>query len=442
MQHITNKQLVGIILILILFGITLTPQYKIISSIPDKMNFTVGEEQHINLGLPLSITVISDKNGVLQINSGNESNNNFVLDLKKPIYIRTLNEGEVNLKFKIFGIIPLKEVAIEVLPKVEVIPGGIPIGVKLNTKGSIVVSISDVIGMDGKIYRPAKDAGIVEGDVILAVNDIEIKQAEDITDIINKENGEQVTLKINRKGQVLYIPVKPVKSQEGLYRLGLWVRDQTAGVGTLTFIIPDKRIYGALGHAITDIDTGRILDVYEGEIFDAKIVSVNHGMRGKPGEIKAIFLNDESRLGNIEKNTAFGIYGILYKDIEKNFGNALIPVALQSQIKEGPAQLLTTIDDNGIQAFNIEIQKVIRQNKPGSKSLIIKVTDPRLINKTGGIVQGMSGSPIIQDNKLVGAVTHVFINDPTKGYGVFAEWMLKEAGIEISDYDIDKVVNQ
>jgi stage IV sporulation protein B len=235
-----------------------------------------------------------------------------------------------------------------------------------------------------------------------------------------------VTLKINRKGNIVYAKIHPVLAKEDeKYKLGLWVRDHTAGIGTLTFYSTDKRFYAALGHAITDVDTGDILSVNNGQIMKSRIISINKGKRSSPGELRGIFLEEVDNIGNIEKNTEYGIYGKVYNNINDMVGKP-IPIGYQSQVKEGSAKILTTIDNTGVKEFDIQIVKKVEQKNPNQKGMIIKVVDKDLLNKTGGIVQGMSGSPIIQNGKLIGAVTHVFVNDPSKGYAVYAEWMINE----------------
>ncbi|ABY92832.1 SpoIVB peptidase [Thermoanaerobacter sp. X514] len=394
-----------------------------IAKTPSSFKFFQGEKVNYNFNIPIKVSFQADKKGFLKINDTEDKN---VLNLKEPITIEAVNTGTVNLDFKLFGIFPIKHISVDIVPTIKVVPGGQAIGVNLNTKGALVVGYSDIMGEDGKIYSPYKQGKIQIGDIILEVNGKEIKQAEDITNIANELQGKALKLKINRKNNIFYTTIYPIKSKEDKqYRIGLWVRDHTAGIGTLTFYYPASKMYGALGHAITDIDTGHMLSVENGEIMNSRITSIDHGRRSKPGELKGIFLEEVDTIGNILKNTEFGIYGNMYEDF-KNDLYGEIPIAYQSQIKEGPAKILATIDNTGIQQFDIEIIKKVYQETPSPKSMIIKIVDKNLLKKTGGIIQGMSGSPIIQDGKLVGAVTHVFVNDPTKGYAVYAEWMINE----------------
>jgi SpoIVB peptidase. Serine peptidase. MEROPS family S55 len=373
--------------------------------------------------LPLKVGFYTDKKGIVKIINNDNKN---ILNLERPFSVETLNRGKVNINLKLFGILPIKNVSVDVIPTINVFPGGQSIGVRLNTKGALVVGYADIIGTDDRIYSPYREGKIQIGDIILEVNNIKISCADDITNIINNQKGLPVTLKINRKGNIVYAKIHPVLAKEDeKYKLGLWVRDHTAGIGTLTFYSADKRFYAALGHAITDIDTGDILSVNNGQVMKSRIVSISKGKRSSPGELRGIFLEEVDNIGNIEKNTEYGIYGKVYNDINDIVGKP-IPIGFQSQVKEGPAKILTTIDNTGVKEFDIQIVKKVEQKNPNQKGMIIKVVDKNLLSKTGGIVQGMSGSPIIQNGKLIGAVTHVFVNDPSKGYAVYAEWMINE----------------
>ncbi|MBU3180164.1 SpoIVB peptidase [Clostridium psychrophilum] len=315
---------------------------------------------------------------------------------------------------------------------IMVYPGGQPIGVKLNTKGVLVVALSDIEGKNGKIPSPAANAGVQIGDSVIKINDIKINHAEDITSSINRNKNSELNLTIQRKNnpKLIEILVKPtLDSDDGKPKIGLWVRDSTAGVGTLTIYDSKTNKFAALGHPITDADTGTTLNVSNGVIISSNIVSVKKGTRGSPGELRGLFVNESKIKGQIIKNTECGIFGNGTKSLINNKFSKPMKIGYKDEIKQGKAQILTTINGSEPELFQIEIQKLLSQNTSGSKSMVIKVTDPRLLEKTGGIVQGMSGSPIIQNNKIVGAVTHVLINKPDVGYGIYIEWMLKDAGI-------------
>ena len=344
-------------------------------------------------------------------------------------YITTKNKG---VSVGLAELLEVQSAFVKDNTSIMVYPGGQPIGVKLNTKGVLVVALSDIEGSNGKIPSPAANAGVQIGDSIIKINDVEINHAEDVTRFVNREKNSEITLKLQRKNDSSFfeVKVKPVvDSSDGKQKIGLWVRDSTAGVGTLTLYDDKTKKFAALGHPITDADTGTILNVNNGVIVSSNIVSIKKGTRGNPGELRGLFIDENKIKGEIIKNTECGIFGNGTKSLINNKFNKPMKIGLRSEIKEGKAQILTTVNGGEPELFQIEIQKLLPQNTSGSKSMVIKITDPRLLEKTGGIVQGMSGSPIIQNNKIIGAVTHVLINKPDVGYGIYIEWMLKDAGI-------------
>jgi len=289
----------------------------------------------------------------------------------------------------------------------------------------MVVGSSDLGGSAGA--SPARLSGVQPGDVIMAVNQQPVTGADQLSQMVARQGSEPVTLSILRNDKPVTLTVTPRRDEaSGVYRLGLWVRDSTAGVGTLSFYDPDTGRYGALGHAITDGDTGRIMNVSEGQVLRAQVVAVRRGQRGTPGELKGSFLTEKQRLGDIVSNGPLGVYGSLDGPVENPLYPQGLPVGLRSTVRKGPAQILSCVEGEEVKAYDVEITQVNRQSAPAPKSMVIKVTDPALLEKTGGIVQGMSGSPIIQDGKIIGAVTHVFVSDPTQGYGLYVDWMLGE----------------
>jgi len=239
--------------------------------------------------------------------------------------------------------------------------------------------------------------------------------------------GNELELTFIRDESTFVVNLSPIKTaKESKYRLGFWIRDRSSGVGTLTFYHLESGKFGALGHAVTDVDTGSVLSIKDGEIINSKIIDIKEGEKGRPGEIKGIFNNTDKPIGSLIENTSSGIFGKTLMDIEELTILPALEIAYQHEIKKGKAYILTTLDDNKIGKYDIEIQKINYQSRPDGKGMVIKIIDERLIGKTRGIVQGMSGSPIIQDNKIVGAVTHVFVNDPLRGYAIFIEWMIEE----------------
>ena len=390
---------------------------------PKEIRIVKGEDKELELLFPFRLKNRGKENKILEttFNLNNRSK------LKRSYNIVANQEGNAKFNLNILGFIPVKNVDVNVVDRQELILGGNSIGVSLNTKGVLVVAVTDIIGIDGKNYNPARTAGIKAGDSIIDINGEKVKNAEHVVQLLNDLKDSSIKITIERNGANFVTSVTPVQSlQDNCYRLGIWVRDKTAGIGTLTFYDEKSKNFGALGHGITDIDTGKLLNVRNGKIMDAKIANIEQGKKGEPGEIKGIFYETENTVGDIKENTNFGIYGKLNDEFIKNNRAEALPIGFRDEVKEGKAYILTTINDNKIQKYEIEILKKQQQFSPESKSMVIKITDEKLLNKTGGIVQGMSGSPIIQDDKIIGAVTHVFVNDPTKGYGLYIEWMLEQ----------------
>ena len=353
-----------------------------------------------------------------------------IFTLEKSTPVNNFKSFEGKTQVKLLGMVPVKNVNINEIPDLELYPGGTPIGIKMNTKGLLVVAFSDVRGEDGKIQSPGALAGLNIGDVILKANNKELNTSNELIKIINEEKGEKVKLIVERKGEIFEKEIKPIKFEnEDKYKIGIWLRDSTAGVGTLTFYHKGSNAYGALGHPITDMDTNSMLKVGNGSIVEASIINVRKGIKGNPGELKGIFVNEDTSFGNINSNTECGIFGVGNGNISNSISKKPLKIGLRNEIKEGKAQIITTVDESGPQYYDIVIEKLLYQDNPGSKSMVIKITDPKLLEKTGGIVQGMSGSPIIQNDKIVGAITHVLINKPDTGYGIYIEWMIKDSNI-------------
>jgi stage IV sporulation protein B len=390
------------------------------SHIPSEIYIQKGSSKTIDLGLPIKADVATT--GVIDLNSETLGE---ATGMQSPLVIESVNNGDATIELSIFGL-PVKSVKVSVSDELMVIPGGQSIGVTLYTKGALVVGITGVETKSGEILNPAREAGLLPGDVILSINGTEIEDAYHMLKMENETEGN-LDLVVDRNGRKLNLQIKPVRDpSDGKLRLGIWVRDNTAGVGTLTFIMPNDRKYGGLGHAICDLDTGNVLSVKEGEIFFSQVVQINKGESGIPGEIQGDFLNSPKTMGTIDENTDYGIYGKIFDNVDFGSFSAPIPAANRNEVKTGPAQILAMIDNGGVKAFDCEIIKVNPQDEPGQKGIVLQITDKELLSKTGGIVQGMSGSPIIQNGKLVGAVTHVFVNNPTKGYGLFIDWMIEQ----------------
>ena len=313
------------------------------------------------------------------------------------------------------------------LSDIQVIPIGQVAGIKLYTSGVLVVGTSGIEGEDGKIYKPYENVGIEEGDSIISINELIINNTEELIDAINLYNGDKISVKYMKGNQEKNCEITPVKDKEGKYKIGLWVRDSAAGVGTITFYNEETKTFAALGHGITDIDTGDIIQTSSGEIDAASVVSIVKGKDGQPGKIQGS-IKQNSTIGSIYKNTPYGIYGIIKNPNNLNIDfSKKMHVATRQEINLGEATILSDIDGE-FKEYKIEIEKTYLNNNYDNKSMVIKVTDEELLNKTGGIVQGMSGSPIIQNGKFIGAITHVFVKDSSIGYAVFADRMISEIG--------------
>ncbi|MBZ4645804.1 MAG: stage sporulation protein [Clostridia bacterium] len=427
-----RKRLIILFLVLITVPFTIILQIYLI--FPNRLMLLEGEEYVYDLNAPISIDAQVDKSGVLSLN-GDIVEDSYKVDLNSPLVIKSEELGNFNVNLKLFGVIPIRSVEVDVVPKATVVPCGNTIGVKLYTDGILVIGTSDFTGVDGKKYEPWREAGIKEGDIIESIGNTRVEDIEQLVEIVEMSQGNELNIDIRRKGKLINTKIVAKKSiEDRQYKLGLWVRDSTAGIGTLTFFDPNTNSFGALGHGITDIDTGQLLTVGRGDILKSSIISIRKGMKGKPGELKGVFMQDEPSLGKILENNDFGIFGKLYQNVNMNNLKPM-PIGLRTQVKEGPAYILSNVQGQKIEKFDVEIQKVMRQSEESCKGMIIKITDPALLEKTGGIVQGMSGSPIIQDGKVIGAVTHVFVNDPTRGYGIFIEWMLKRVASFSQEYE-------
>ena len=333
--------------------------------------------------------------------------------------------GVDNLDLNLFGNIKIKNVNVSVIPKTTVIPVGTAIGMKLYTKGVLVVGMSQIDTENNEKKKPYENSGIEQGDTILEVNNNQIENTEDLIKEVNNSKGNAITIKYLRENKTMETSITPVKSKEE-YKIGLWVRDAAAGVGTLTFYEPSTNSFMALGHGISDIDTEKIVDIASGELITANIISIIKGKKGSPGEVRGTIESGNS-IGKIYKNTNFGVYGtVTNKNSILSNSSEELEVASRDEIKEGNAQIICQLDNSGRKIYDIEIEKIYINNNQDNKSMLIKITDEELIEKTGGIIQGMSGAPVIQNGKFIGAVTNVLVNDPTQGYAVFGDILIKQ----------------
>ena len=301
----------------------------------------------------------------------------------------------------------------------ELVVGGQVVGIQVSTEGVLVAGLAEVESPDGR-RSPAADAGLKTGDMILQADGKSLESAGDLIEAVRARQGQPTELKLRREGQELYVSVTPARSPEGQWMLGMLLKDGVSGIGTVTYCDPDTGSYGALGHSIHEGDEGPALPLEKGSITDAEVVSVTPGTAGVPGELNGC--SDQGRvLGSVEQNTEHGIYGTLYSFP----GGRLVETG---ELHPGPATILTTVSGRQVQEFRAQITRVYRDS--AGEHVLLSITDPALKAMTGGIVQGMSGSPVLQDGKLVAAVTHVFVSDPTRGYGISIQDMLRSAGMD------------
>ncbi len=386
--------------------------------LPDRVVIYENEEVGLKCSFPFSL--YENQNSLVLSASADIANDSEIF--------RHLGEGENEI---IRGNVPvsflgmeIKNIEVYILPQKNVTPGGMCIGVSLFTNGVIVAGNSDISCQDGKKVNPAMQAGLFDGDIITKVNGQQLLNARQLGQLVEESKDKPIKLSVLRNNKSVEVNITPAYDvYEKKYRLGLWLRDSTAGIGTITYADNENKKYAALGHAITDPDTGTILPVGTGEIVECTINDIVKGKKGIPGELKGSFRLNSPAYGSISANTEFGLYGDTYSDIINELYPQGVQVASRNSVKEGKATILTTVDGQGIQEYEINIIKANKQDVRASKSMIIEVTDQRLLEKTGGIVQGMSGSPILQNGKLIGAVTHVLISDPQKGYALYIDWM-------------------
>ncbi|WP_208543905.1 SpoIVB peptidase [Paenibacillus protaetiae] len=429
MNSTNRKRWLGLVLVFLVCMIGSSAPFQNFAAFPNELRLFSGQMKRLHYGVPVHAEVEVDPQ-MLQVNG--TARQSLSVNLNEPLSLKPNHIGETSMKVKLFGKIPFKTIKVNVVPDLKVVPGGQTIGVKVKSAGILVVGHHLVTNREGEKHSPGEKAGLRLGDLIVQIDGTPIHEVRKVSKIVEKAGLSKKPLAITfkRNGKLQLTELYPeYDNEDRAWRLGLYIRDSAAGVGTLTFYAPDHGVYGALGHVITDMDTQTPIEVGQGEILQSNVTSINKSQNGDPGSKRAEIIRESKVLGNVERNTSFGIFGKMHEQPMHSYSERAVPVAFAEEVKEGPAQILTVINGQKVERFDIEIVHVSKQQVPATKGMVIRITDKRLLSKTGGIVQGMSGSPILQQGKLVGAVTHVFVNDPSSGYGCFIEWMLQDAGV-------------
>ena len=393
--------------------------YWVDSSIPSVIHVRADDEQSFHLGVPA-------KGELVSVGAQGESNipkGAVTIDLSEPVTLKTGGLNDYFMEVKLFGFLPFKQVGIQVIEDRELIPMGVPVGIYMESEGVLVIGVGEFQGYDGQMLSPAKHI-LQSGDYIRKLNGETISDKETFIQGIEDSEGKEQIVTVERRGELIDLQVKPYKDRNGFYKIGVWVRDSTQGVGTMTYIDGNGN-FGALGHGINDVDTSALMDMYDGTLYRTEIISIEKGTSGNPGEMTGMIVySDDNILGDISYNGTEGIFGTINDRALDMITEEPIPIGLKQEIEKGDAQILCTVDGEP-RYYDIKITGVHLDHDNINRGIELTVTDERLLSITGGIVQGMSGAPIIQNGKIIGAVTHVLVQDSTKGYGIFIENMIE-----------------
>ena len=387
--------------------------------IPASIRIKAGSEQELSLNVPVMGEIYSpyrEKEEVIPVN------------LSRPVTVMANRMQEYTMDVKLFGVIPFKTVNVQVIPDKMLVPAGVPIGIYVKTDGILVIAQGDFEGMDHTRKEPAKHL-LQAGDYILKADEQEVASKADFTKKISESGGRDMVLTIRREEEIFDIKVHPEQNVNGEYKLGIWIRDNAQGVGTMTYLDEDAS-FGALGHGINDTDTALLMEVKGGSLYKTEIIAIKKGQGGTPGELTGVIdYNLSNKIGTIDTNSVEGIFGTVDLKGADIVSREAMPIGLKQDVEPGKAQILCCVDGEKIpKSYDVNIKAVHLDHDNINRGIELEVTDAALLEQTGGIVQGMSGSPILQNGKIVGAVTHVLVNDPTRGYGIFIENMLETAG--------------
>ena len=408
------------------------------NKIPSTIKIRAGVEQELDFHVPVSGEIYRMEETAAQVSSIprsgtdietgqvtesiSDSVQSIHVNLAHTVKVRANEIDTYQMNLKLFGVLPYKNVDIEVIQDKMLIPSGIPIGIYVKTDGVLVVGIGEFENEEGKKVSPAKYV-LQKGDYILKIDGEEIENKKQFIRTVEESEGESMVLSIKRNNEITDVMIKPEYNQNKERKLGIWIRDNAQGIGTMTYKDTDHT-FGALGHGINDVDTSTLMNLEEGTLYRTEIIGITRGSNGSPGELTGYIEYDRDNiLGEITENTVEGIFGICDAEIEEAVCYEPIPIALKQEIELGPAQIICSVTGKP-EFYDVEIVEVNLERDNINRGIVIKVVDEKLLTLTGGIIQGMSGSPIIQNGKLAGAVTHVLVQDSTKGYGIFIEEML------------------
>jgi stage IV sporulation protein B len=423
MRHRKKKKVFISFIMLIVCMVIASPIIISYYYLPKEVKLIVGKEHIFDFDIPLKASVLKDKNISVKSEDNDQMDTEAIM-LNRPLHVSMNEIGRTDVTLSFLGVIPLKTVSVEAVSDRQVIPSGKIVGIKVDTKGILVLGVGQ-FEIEGKVAAPCK--GLIEpGDMILECNGTELQTKEDLRDQVEQSKEAGIALKVLRDKEIKQITIYPRYSLfDNEYKIGLWIRDSTQGIGTITYVDPATGQFGALGHGITDTDTKKLMPIRDGNIITTTITNIKKGKKGVPGEISGVIeYDDKNIIGQVVNNTPIGIYGELHEDVTEDIKYNKIPIAFQDEVHEGKASILVGLANDKVEEYEVYIQKVSKYSNEPAKGMVIKIVDEKLLALTNGIIQGMSGSPILQDGKLIGAVTHVFIQDPTRGYGIFIENMI------------------
>ena len=380
--------------------------------VPGTIKIRAGMEEKVDLGVPASGKLGRSGEAFIPVS----------LDHPLTFYANRPDDYEMNVR--LFGIVPLKNVDVQVIQEKEVIPAGLPIGIYVKTQGVLVIGTGEFTGFDKAKHAPSETV-LKSGDYILKINGREVTGKKMFMRSLQELGGDDLVLTIRRGDEVFDVKVVPVEDQSGVYKIGIWIRDNAQGVGTLTYIDAGGG-FGALGHGINDTDTSTLMMLQKGTLYHTDIIGIRKGETGSPGELTGLIdYADDNVIGMIERNDDNGIFGVCGEALEEAVTYEPVPIGLKQEVVTGPAKMLCSLDGRETKLYDIEITDIVYDEAHVNREIILQITDEELIRETGGIIQGMSGAPILQNGRLIGAVTHVFVQDATKGYGIFIEEMLE-----------------